>query len=138
MSELMARVEMVSQYVELYEDEVRVQMPLALPHDIKIKDISGIEFKKANFFVAGKLAIQHKEQGVSQKVSYPFNFMFNDEMQAFVSMLSERRAAMEKEAPPEVAVPEVVVREVIKVRCQYCEGLMDENAETCPVCGRHR
>ncbi len=108
-------------------------MPLALPHNVKIKDITDIELKKANFFIAGRLTIQYKEKGVSQKASYPFNFMFNDGMQALASMLNERRAAL---TPENKAGPEVIVKEVIKVRCQYCEGLMDEKAALCPVCGR--
>ena len=44
MSELLAKVEMMAQYVELYEDEVRVQMPLAPMRVIKLRDIFGIVF----------------------------------------------------------------------------------------------
>lgn len=58
MSELLAKVEMVAQYVELYEDEVRVQMPLAPMGVIKLRGIFGIDFKKANFFIAGKMTIK--------------------------------------------------------------------------------
>jgi len=126
---------MMSQFVELYEDEVRVQMPLALAHVIKLKDITDVELRKANFFIAGKLAIKYREKGISQKASYPFNFMFNDGMQTFAAMLNERRGAL---SPENRVEPEVIVKEVIKVRCQYCEGLMDEKAEVCPICGRPR
>jgi len=133
MSNLLAKVEMMAQFVELYEDEVHVQMPLALMHVIKLKDITDIEYKKANFFIAGKLTIKYREKGVSQSVYFPFNFLVNDGMKTFVSMLNEQRSGLsgEKEAGPEV-----IVKEVIKVRCQYCEGLMDEKADICPVCGR--
>ena len=133
MSNLLAKVEIMAQFVELYEDEVHVQSPLALLHIIKLKDITDVQFKKANFFIAGKLTLKYKEKGVAQSVNFPFNFMLNDGMMTFVSMLNAQmsRSSGEKEAG-------VVVKEVIKVRCQYCEGLMDEKDEMCPVCGRPR
>ncbi len=135
MSNLLAKVEMMAQFVELYEDEVHVQMPLAIMHVIKLKDITDIEYKKANFFIAGKLTIKYREKGASQSVYFPFNFLLNDGMKTFVSMLNEQRLKLSGEK--EVG-PEVIVKEVIKVRCQYCEGLMDEKADICPVCGRPR
>lgn len=30
---------------------------------------------------------------------------------------------------------ETITREIVKVRCKYCNGLMDETATTCPACG---
>jgi hypothetical protein len=31
--------------------------------------------------------------------------------------------------------PQVITREIVKVRCKYCNQLMDENATQCPSCG---
>jgi hypothetical protein len=31
--------------------------------------------------------------------------------------------------------PQVITREIVKVRCKYCNQLMDENATQCPACG---
>ena len=31
--------------------------------------------------------------------------------------------------------PQVITREIVKVRCKYCNQLMDENTTTCPSCG---
>ena len=135
MSNLLVKVEIMGQFVELYEDEVHVQTPLALMHVIKLKDITDVNLKKANFFIAGKLALKYKEKGVSQSVSFPFNFFLNEGMMEFVSRLNEQRAKLDGKKE---AGPEVIVKEVIKVRCQYCEGLMDEKDEICPVCGRPR
>jgi hypothetical protein len=133
MSNILARVEMMAQFVELYEDEVHVQMPLSLMSVIKLKDITDINYKKANFFMAGKMTIHYREKGVSQSAYFPFNFMIDDGMKEFVSMLYEQRSKLSGESGTGV-----IVKEVIKVRCQYCEGLMDEKAEFCPVCGRPR
>ncbi len=133
MSNLLAKVEMMAQSVELYEDEVHVRMPLAIPHVVKIKDITNIEFKKANFFIAGKLTIKYKEKGASRSAFFTYNFFLNDGMQAFISMLDEQRSKLSVDNMPG---PDAIVREVIKVRCQYCEGLMGEKDEICPVCGR--
>ncbi|WP_174591441.1 zinc ribbon domain-containing protein [Methanocella conradii] len=131
MSELLAKVEMMAQYVELYEDEVRVQMPLAPMRVIKLRDIFGIDFNKANFFIAGKMTIKYREKGVPQSAYYPFNFMFNDGMETFVRLMNERISKLS-----ECGMEGAIVKEVIKVRCRYCDGLMDEKAEFCPVCGR--
>jgi hypothetical protein len=35
-------------------------------------------------------------------------------------------------------VQQVVVREVVKVKCRYCGALIDSTAETCPICGAPR
>ncbi len=35
-------------------------------------------------------------------------------------------------------VQQIVVKEVVKVKCQYCGSLMDSTAERCPVCGAPR
>jgi hypothetical protein len=38
----------------------------------------------------------------------------------------------------EPTVQQVVVRETVKVNCQYCHSLIDSTATTCPVCGAAR
>jgi Bacterial PH domain len=37
--------------------------------------------------------------------------------------------------PASAPAPQVITREVVKVRCKYCNQLMDENTTTCPFCG---
>jgi hypothetical protein len=37
--------------------------------------------------------------------------------------------------PQQPAVQQIVVQEVVKVKCKYCGSLMDSTAERCPVCG---
>ncbi len=37
--------------------------------------------------------------------------------------------------PAPQGAPQVITREVVKVRCKYCNQLMDENATQCPFCG---
>ncbi len=37
--------------------------------------------------------------------------------------------------PAPQSAPQVITREVVKVRCKYCNRLMDENATQCPFCG---
>ena len=133
MSELLVKVENMAQFIELYDDEIHVQMPLALKQVIKLKDIVDIEFRRANFFVAGKLVIKYRENGVNEKAYYPFNFMFNDGMVKLVATMNELREKPDDEMPPNV-----IVKEVIKVRCPYCGSLMDEQASICPACGRQQ
>ena len=40
-----------------------------------------------------------------------------------------------KEQPP---VQQIVIKEVVKVKCRYCGALIDSTATTCPVCGAPR
>jgi len=40
MSELLFKVENMAQFIELYDDELHVQMPLAIMQVIKLKDIT--------------------------------------------------------------------------------------------------
>lgn len=130
MSELLYKVENMAQFIELYDDMVHVQMPLALAHVIKLKDITDVDFRRANFFMSGKLTIKYRENGVNESVYYPFNFMFNDGMIGLVTKMSEIRDKLSG------VTPDVVVKEVIKVRCPFCGGLMGEHDDICPVCGR--
>jgi len=40
-----------------------------------------------------------------------------------------------KEQPP---VQQIVIKEVVKVKCRYCGALIDSTAQTCPICGAPR
>ena len=40
--------------------------------------------------------------------------------------------------PKQPEVQQIVVKEVVKVKCQYCGSLMDSTAERCPICGAPR
>ncbi len=40
-----------------------------------------------------------------------------------------------KQQPP---VQQIVIKEVVKVKCRYCGALIDSTAETCPICGAPR
>lgn len=136
MSELLWKVEMMAQSAELYEDEVRIQMPMARSRTVRIKDIIDVDYKKASFFMAGKMTLKYRENGIPQSVYYPFNFMFNEGMETFIARLMEIRGRLSDELTAKYDRPEVVVKEIIKVRCAHCGGLMDEADAICPVCGR--
>jgi hypothetical protein len=40
--------------------------------------------------------------------------------------------------PKQPPVQQIVVKEVVKVKCQYCGALIDSTAQTCPICGAPR
>ena len=40
--------------------------------------------------------------------------------------------------PKEAPVQQIVIKEVVKVKCSYCGALMDSTAQNCPVCGAPR
>lgn len=40
--------------------------------------------------------------------------------------------------PQQPAVQQIVIREVVKVKCQYCGTLIDSTAQVCPACGAPR
>jgi len=40
--------------------------------------------------------------------------------------------------PKQPPVQQVVIKEVVKVKCRYCGALIDSTAETCPFCGAPR
>jgi hypothetical protein len=130
MSELLYKVENMGQYIELYEDELHVQMPLAIMQVIKLKDIIDIEFRRANFVMSGKVVIKYRDNGVNDSAYYPFNFMFNDGMIGLMKTLNELLEQLKGKKE------DVVVKEIIKVRCPGCGALMDEHDVACPVCGR--
>ncbi|WP_128860039.1 zinc ribbon domain-containing protein [Methanocella paludicola] len=130
MSELLFKVENMAQYIELYDDEVHVQMPLAIMQVIKIKDITDIEFRRANFVMSGKVVIKYRDNGVNETAYYPFNFMFNEGMVGLMGKLNELLEQLKGKKE------DVLIKEVIKIRCLGCGALMDEHSQVCPVCGR--
>ena len=40
--------------------------------------------------------------------------------------------------PKQPPVQQIVIKEVVKVKCRYCGALIDSTAETCPLCGAPR
>jgi hypothetical protein len=40
--------------------------------------------------------------------------------------------------PKQPPVQQIVIKEVVKVKCRYCGALIDSTAQTCPVCGAPR
>jgi hypothetical protein len=40
--------------------------------------------------------------------------------------------------PKQPQVQQIVIREVVKVKCRYCGALIDSTAQTCPLCGAPR
>jgi hypothetical protein len=40
--------------------------------------------------------------------------------------------------PKQPTVQQIVIKEVVKVKCRYCGALIDSTAETCPICGAPR
>ena len=40
--------------------------------------------------------------------------------------------------PKQPSVQQIVIKEVVKVKCRYCGALIDSTAETCPICGAPR
>ena len=40
--------------------------------------------------------------------------------------------------PNQPPVQQIVIREVVKVKCLYCGALIDSTAQTCPICGAPR
>jgi hypothetical protein len=40
--------------------------------------------------------------------------------------------------PKQPQVQQIVIREVVKVKCRYCGSLIDSTAQTCPICGAPR
>jgi hypothetical protein len=40
--------------------------------------------------------------------------------------------------PKQPPVQQIVIREVVKVKCRYCGALIDSTAQVCPFCGAPR
>jgi hypothetical protein len=41
-------------------------------------------------------------------------------------------------APKQPPVQQIVIKEVVKVKCRYCGALIDSTAQVCPICGAPR
>jgi hypothetical protein len=40
--------------------------------------------------------------------------------------------------PKQPPVQQIVIKEVVKVKCPYCGALIDSTADVCPICGAPR
>jgi hypothetical protein len=40
--------------------------------------------------------------------------------------------------PKQPPVQQIVIKEVVKVKCGYCGALIDSTAQVCPICGAPR
>jgi hypothetical protein len=40
--------------------------------------------------------------------------------------------------PKQPPIQQIVIKEVVKVKCRYCGALIDSTAQTCPICGAPR
>ncbi len=134
MAELLAKVDMVAHSIELYEDELRVQLQLAPKFVIPLKDIVDLEFKRAWFFLAGKLIIIFKENDTLQKMYMPFNFLAGQAIEALVATMIERMARVykNKDAIDFLAMAD---RAEGVVQCPYCSSVIQPGVIVCPGCG---
>ncbi|BAI62186.1 hypothetical protein MCP_2114 [Methanocella paludicola SANAE] len=134
MAELLAKVDMVAHSIELYEDELRVQLQLAPKFKIPLKDIVDLEFRRAWFFLAGKLTIIFKENDTLQKMYMPFNFLMGDAIEALVSTMIDRMARVyhNKDA---IEFLEMAEHDDGMVQCPYCSSVIKQGVIVCPGCG---
>jgi uncharacterized Zn-finger protein len=134
MAELLAKVDMVAHSIELYEDELRVQLQLAPKFRIPLKDIVDLEFRRAWFFLAGKLTIIFKENDTLQKMYMPFNFSMGNAIETLVSTMIERMAHVyhNKDA---IEFLEMAEHEGGMVQCPYCSSVINPGVIVCPGCG---
>jgi hypothetical protein len=137
MSELLAKVEMVAHSIELYEDELRVQLQLSPKYVIPLGDIVDLEFRRAWFFLSGKLIVIFKENGILQKMYMPFNFLAGECMEALVAILIERLADVYKNAGAIEFMSLTDSGDDI-VQCPNCSSLMKKGMLVCPGCGTPR
>jgi hypothetical protein len=137
MSELLAKVDLVAHSIELYEDELRVQLQLSPKYIIPLGDIVDLEFRRAWFFLSGKLVVIFKENGILQKMYMPFNFLAGECMEALVAVLIERLADVYKNAGA-IEFLSLVDREGDMVQCPNCSSLMKPGTLVCPGCGNPR
>jgi len=52
--------------------------------------------------------------------------------------LLKRPAHPSSEESPTVVKEREIIREIVKIRCQYCNNLYDEKYDKCPHCGGKR
>jgi hypothetical protein len=137
MSELLAKVDMVAHSIELYEDELRVQLQLAPKYIIPLKDIVDLEFRRAWFFLSGKLIIIFKENDTLQKMYMPFNFFASEYVESLVAVMIERMANVygNKDA---IEFLRLAGQEGETVPCPYCSSMMAPGVIVCPGCGTPR
>lgn len=134
MAELLAKVDMVAHSIELYEDELRVQLQLSPKFRIPLNDIVDLEFRRAWFFLAGKLTIIFKENDTLQKMYMPFNFLMGEAIEALVATMIDRMARVyhNKDA---IEFLELADKECGMVQCPYCSSIIKPGMIVCPGCG---
>jgi hypothetical protein len=134
MSEPLARVDMVAQYIELSEDALCIQLPLSSKYVIPLKDIVDLEFKRAWFVMSGKLIVFYQENNEKQKVYMPFNFMAGRGVETLVAMMIERLANVYKNKD---AIEFMQQQENIDemMVCPYCTSRITRGITVCPGCG---
>jgi hypothetical protein len=137
MSELLAKVDLVAHSIELYEDELRVQLQLSPKYVIPLGDIVDLEFRRAWFFLSGKLIVIFKENGILQKMYMPFNFLAGECMEALVAILIERLADVYKNAGA-IEFLSLADQGGEMVQCPHCSSMMMPGALVCPGCGNPR
>lgn len=137
MSELLAKVEMIAQSIELYEDELRMQQLMARKHIIPLKDIVDLEFRRAWFFLAGKLVVAYRNGDTVEKAYMPFNFLVGDCVETLVAILIERLAYVygNKDAIEFMQMSDSLGG---SVQCPYCSSMISPEALICPGCGTPR
>ncbi len=137
MSELLARVDMVAHSIELYEDELRVQLQLKPRYVIPLKDIVDLEFRRAWFFLSGKFIVVFKENGILQKMYMPFNFLAGKYMEDLVATLIERLASVYKNKGA-IEFMTLAGGGDGMVQCPHCSSIMEAGTTVCPGCGNPR
>jgi len=137
MAELLAKVDMVAHSIELYVDELRVQLPLAPKFRITLTDIVDLEFRRAWFFLSGKLVIIFKENDTLQKMYMPFNFLMGEPIEALVATMIDRMANVYhmKDAIDFLALAD---KTADAVQCPYCSSIIKPGVVICPGCGTPR
>lgn len=137
MAELIAKVDMVAHSIELYEDELRVQLQLSPKYKIPLKDIVDLEFKRAWFFLSGKLIVIFKEKDTLQKMYMPFNFLMGKEVESLVATMIDRLAGVYKNKDA-IEFLERAAVEGDMVQCPYCSSVIGPGLIVCPGCGTPR
>jgi hypothetical protein len=137
MSELIARVDMVAHSIELYEDELRVQLQLAPKYVIPLKDIVDLEFRRAWVFFSGKFAVVYKEGDTLQKVYMSFNFLAGKYVEDLVATLIERLAYVYKNKDA-IEFLKLAESGGDTVQCPVCSAMMAAGTTICPGCGTPR
>jgi hypothetical protein len=128
---------MVAHSIELYEDELRVQLQLSPKYVIPLKDIVDLEFRRAWFFLSGKLIVVFKENGILQKMYMPFNFLAGKYVEDLVATLIERLASVYKNKGA-IEFMTLADKPDAMVQCPICSSMMEAGTIVCPGCGNPR